>query len=105
MPSVSKSQQRLFGMAYAYNKGELPGASKEVKQLANSLKKKDLKDFASTKHKGLPEHVKKKKKKKTKKSEILNNLVKIANLLDKNAHTDLADELDNIIKELYSKQT
>ena len=57
MPSTSKSQQRLMGMAYAYKKGELKDsdASAEVKELANSMTLKQLKDFASTKHDGLPE--------------------------------------------------
>jgi len=57
--AVSKSQQQLMGMAYAYKKGELDGeASDEVKKIANSMSDKDLDDFASTKHKGLPDHVK-----------------------------------------------
>jgi len=56
--SKSKSQQRLMGMAYAYKKGELDTEpSAEVKKLADSMSEKDLEDFASTKHKGLPEKV------------------------------------------------
>ena len=44
-------------MAYAYKKGELKDAdvSAEVKELADSMTLKQLKDFASTKHDGLPE--------------------------------------------------
>ena len=44
-------------MAYAYKKGELDSneVSDEVKELADGMTLKDLKDFASTKHKGLPE--------------------------------------------------
>ena len=39
MPSVSKSQQRLMGMAYALKKGEMDPkeASTEVKELADSM--------------------------------------------------------------------
>jgi vacuolar-type H+-ATPase subunit E/Vma4 len=55
--AVSKAQQRLMGMAYAYKQGELDDASEEVKKLANSMSLKDLEDFASTKHAGKPEHV------------------------------------------------
>jgi hypothetical protein len=58
--SVSKSQQRLFGMVHAYQKGKLKNASPEVRKIAKSIKKSDAKDFASTKHKGLPNHKEKK---------------------------------------------
>ena len=57
MPAVSKAQQRFMGMVHAAQKGEEP-ASPEVAKAADSMKKKDAKDFASTKHKGLPDHVK-----------------------------------------------
>ena len=55
MPSVSKAQQRFMGMVYAVKKGEMSAPSSEVADAAASMKKKDAKDFASTKHKGLPE--------------------------------------------------
>lgn len=63
MPAKSKAQQRLFGMVHAYQKGELKDASKEIKDIAKSISKKDAEDFAETKHKGLPNKVKKAKKK------------------------------------------
>ena len=53
----SKAQQRLMGAAYAYKKGETKKASPTVKKLAKSMTTKELKDFAKTKHKGLPNHV------------------------------------------------
>ena len=54
--SVSKSQQRFFGMVrQAQKTGEKKTTSPEVSRVAASIKKKDAKDFASTKHKGLPE--------------------------------------------------
>ena len=62
MPAKSKSQQRLFGMVHAYQKGELDNPSAEIKDIAKSISKKDAKDFAETKHKGLPNKVKKSKK-------------------------------------------
>lgn len=52
--AVSRSQQRFFGMVrQAQKTGE--AASPEVAQVAADISKKDAKDFASTKHKGLPE--------------------------------------------------
>ena len=55
MPAVSKAQQRFMGMVRATQKGEMKNPSQEVLDAAKSMKKKDAKDFASTKHKGLPE--------------------------------------------------
>ena len=58
MPSSSKAQQRFFGVVKAMQKGDIPkkgGAGK----IAKSMSKKDVDDFASTKHKGLPNKVKK----------------------------------------------
>ena len=52
--AVSRKQQRFMGMVNAAQKGE-KAASGEVAKVASSMKKKDAKDFASTKHKGLPE--------------------------------------------------
>ena len=54
MPAVSKKQQRFFGMVRAAQKGE-GVASPEVAKVAGEISKKDAKDFAKTKHKGLPE--------------------------------------------------
>jgi hypothetical protein len=58
----STAQQKFFGMAHAMQKGKkIPGASKELKDVAKSMSKSDVKDFAKTKHKDLPAHVKKEK--------------------------------------------
>lgn len=62
--AVSKKQQKFMGMVHAAQKGEKP-ASAEVAKVAKSMKKGDVKDFAQTKHKGLPE-----KKKKVKEADI-----------------------------------
>ena len=48
-----------MGMVHAAQKGEKP-ASAEVAKTAKTMKKSDATDYASTKHKGKPEHVKKK---------------------------------------------
>jgi hypothetical protein len=63
MPSVSKSQQRLFGQALALKTGEItrrdldPRWAQEISNLADSMSVKKLRAFAKTKHKGLPEKV------------------------------------------------
>jgi hypothetical protein len=66
MPSVSKSQQRLMGAAYAWAKGYKKDAPESIKKIAKSFLKKgkrkglkNLRDFASTKHKGLVDKVEK----------------------------------------------
>ncbi len=61
MPARSKAQQALFGMALAVRKGEMKRSevNKEVLELVDSnISNQDLKDFASTSHKGLKDHVK-----------------------------------------------
>ena len=92
MPAKSKKQQRLFGMVHAYQKGELKNASEEVKDIANSISKKDAKDFAETKHKGLPNKVKKKKSVKISES-------RLSEIITESVHKVLseANEFDNKI--------
>lgn len=53
--AVSKAQQKFMGMVHAAQKGEKP-ASPEVAKVAKGMSKKAAKDYASTKHKGLPAH-------------------------------------------------
>lgn len=60
MPAKSKKQQRFFGMVHARQKGKDVGGE-EVKKVAKDIDFDDADDFASTKHKGLPEKVKEKK--------------------------------------------
>ena len=55
MPAVSKAQQRFFGMVRATQKGEMENPSSEVAKVAASASMSDVKKFAKTKHKGLPE--------------------------------------------------
>ncbi len=54
--SVSKQQQKFMGMVYAAKKGEKP-ASPDVAKAAKGMSKADARDFAKTKHKGLPDKV------------------------------------------------
>ena len=61
MPASSKAQQRFFGVVKAMQKGDKPKEG-EAGKVAKSMKKKDVDDFASTKHKGKPEKVKREMK-------------------------------------------
>ena len=58
MPAVSKAQQKFMGMVHATQKGDMESPSPEVSKAADSMSDKDAKDFASTSHKGLPDHIK-----------------------------------------------
>lgn len=59
MPAVSKAQQRFMGMVHAIQTNKFHGrASKHLRDAARSMTKQDAKDFAATKHEGLPEHMK-----------------------------------------------
>ena len=65
--AVSRDQQEAAGAALSAKRGDTPvselvGASKEM---YDSMTEKELEDFAGTKHKGLPEKVKKKKTEET----------------------------------------
>ena len=51
--AVSKKQQQFFGIVRAMQKGDMP-KSGEAGEVAKDMKKSDVKDFAKTKHKGLP---------------------------------------------------
>ena len=61
MPAKSKAQQKAAGAALAAKrdpkkKRTLKGASQEMLE---SMSEKELRDLASTKHQGKPEHVSK----------------------------------------------
>ena len=74
MPSKSKAQQRFMGMVHACKKSKYKDcASKEVEDTARGMKAKDAKDFASTKHKGLPD-----KKEKNEMKELIKQMVREA---------------------------
>ena len=63
MPALSIAQQRLMGQAYAVKSGELdikdvnPKYRDDIKKLADGMTLQQLKDYAETKHKGLPKKV------------------------------------------------
>ena len=51
--AVSKKQQEFFGVVRSMQKGDTPKKGK-AGEVSKEMKKKDVKDFASTKHKNLP---------------------------------------------------
>ena len=53
MPSKSKQQQKFMGIVRAIQKGDETASkfSKDAQDAADDMKKKDVEDFASTKHK------------------------------------------------------
>lgn len=55
----SKAQQRFMGMVNAYKNSELDSGdvSADIERAAQSMTDTEVDDFASTKHKGLPDHV------------------------------------------------
>ena len=57
----SKQQQKFMGLALSVKRGDTPKGevSKKVKDIAKKMSEKDLEDFASTQHKGLPNKAKK----------------------------------------------
>lgn len=78
MPAKSKAQQRFMGMVHATQKGDMDSPSAEVSKAADSISDKDAKDFASTKHKGLPNKIKSESI--TKLKEIIKGMVEEMNV-------------------------
>jgi hypothetical protein len=87
MPAVSKKQQRFFGIVRAIQKGEMAATTPETAKAAATMKKKDVKDFASTKHKKLPEKkVAKEEKTFSQKDKIMKRAKPLHKHLFKNLH-------------------
>ena len=65
MPAKSQAQQRFMGMVHAEKEGKLdkskldPEFAAKIEMIAKRIKAKKAEEFAETKHKGLPEEVKK----------------------------------------------
>ena len=88
MPASSKQQQKFMGMVHALQKGDMKpsDASPELKKVAKDMSKKDVKDYASTSHKGLPTRVK---------QEILKRLKEYATTIP-NHHTKVSAPADSL---------
>jgi hypothetical protein len=84
-----------MGLALSVKRGDTAKTkvSKKVKDMSKSMSKKDLEDFASTKHKGLP------KKKETKENEDVKNLEEsIMRLVEKHLYPEVTKkDLLNIV--------
>ena len=104
MPAVSKSQQKFFGIVRAIQKGEIAPTTPETAKAAADMKKSDVKDFASTKHKGLPDKkVKKEEKDFSQRDKIMKRAKPLHKHLFKNLHKgdkkgDVNEKLDRKTK-------
>ena len=60
----SEQQQKLFGLALSVKRGETPRSevSDEVLKIVDTMSEKKIRDFAKTKHEGLPKKVQKEEK-------------------------------------------
>ena len=92
MPAVSKKQQKFFGIVRAIQKGEMAPTTPETAKAAADMKKGDVKKFASTKHKGLPE------KKKIEEDRQIKKIIKQLRKSVK-SHDKQADTLEKKLKE------
>jgi len=95
MPAVSKKQQKFFGIVRSIQKGEQAPTTPETAKAAADMKKGDVKKFASTKHKGLPE------KKKIEEDRQIKKIIKQLRKSVK-AHDKQADTLEKKIEEQIS---
>lgn len=57
MAAVSIAQQRLMAKAYECKIGKSDYCPPKIQRIVDSMSKKDIKDFAQTKHDGLPNRV------------------------------------------------
>ena len=92
MPALSKKQQKFFGIVRAIQKGEQTPTTPETAKAAADMKMSDVKKFASTKHKGLPE------KKKIEEDRQIKKIIKQLRKSVK-AHDKQADTLEKKIEE------
>ena len=94
--AVSKKQQQFFGIVRAIQKGEQAPTTPETAKAAADMKKSDVKKFASTKHKKLPDKIEEKLDKKD--VPHVKKLVK--KLRDgSKTHAKQADDLEKAMKE------
>jgi len=107
MPASSKQQQKFMGIVHAIQKGDIPAsdASPEAQKVAQDMKPSDVKDFASTSHKGLPRKVKQEILKKLKEyaMSLPGHHAKPAAPMDSLRSDDEMDVSENIITEKQFK--
>ena len=98
MPAVSKKQQKFFGIVRAIQKGEMAPTTPETAKAAEDMKKGDVKKFASTKHKGLPNKVVQKEELDKNDKPFVKKLVGKLRSGSK-THAKQADDLEKAMKE------
>jgi len=98
MPALSKKQQRFFGIVRAIQKGEQAPTTPETAKAAADMKKSDVKKFASTKHKGLPNKVVQKEGLDSNDKPFVKKLVGKLRKGSK-THAKQADDLEKAMKE------
>ena len=98
MPAVSKKQQQFFGIVRAIQKGEQAPTTPETAKAAADMKKSDVKKFASTKHKGLPNKVVQKEGLDSNDKPFVKNLV-VKLRKGSKTHAKQADDLEKAMKE------
>ena len=98
MPAVSKKQQKFFGIVRAIQKGEQAPTTPETAKAAADMKKGDVKKFASTKHKGLPNKVVQKEELDKNDKPFVKKLVGKLRSGSK-THAKQADDLEKAMKE------
>ena len=76
MPAKSKQQQKFFGVVRSMQKGDTPKKG-EAGEVADDMKKTDVKKMASTKHKGLPKKVTKKEIKEMIRQELISTIKEV----------------------------
>jgi hypothetical protein len=94
--AVSKKQQQFFGIVRAIQKGEQAPTTPETAKAAADMKKSDVKKFASTKHKKLPDKIEEKLDNDDKPfvKKLVKNLRK-----GSNTHAKQADKLEKAMNE------
>ena len=94
--AVSKKQQQFFGIVRAIQKGEQAPTTPETAKAAADMKKSDVKKFASTKHKNLPDKIEEKLDNDDKPfvKKLVKNLRK-----GSNTHAKQADKLEKAMNE------
>ena len=105
MPALSKKQQRFFGIVRAIQKGEQAPTTPETAKAARDMKKGDVKDFASTKHKGLPEKKVSKESVEVSEAEKKLPLVKMnkkASDLERDGNSKSMKRRDKIVNTMYA---
>jgi hypothetical protein len=99
MPAASKSQQRLMGLVRAVQKGDREAPNLKIKQMAQDMDTKDVKDYASTPTKGLPD-----KKEAVDPAAFIQNYNEYGKILHKSARMqELAEKLSQIAEFAESK--